>query len=106
MSSGVFVMSESRLVMGHPKGEHPPNTFEDFAWVREHEAELLDTYGEGFVLVFEKQVIGFGKTYQAALADAESKLPPKGPPVTPITTTLWRRQPFFRVRPHLEEDES
>jgi hypothetical protein len=41
----------------------PPNTFPDFDWVNENEEELIEKYGEGFVILFEKQVLGFGTTF-------------------------------------------
>ena len=50
-------MDTSRIRTSHAKGETPPNTFDDFAWAREHEAELLDQYGECVLMVYEKQVL-------------------------------------------------
>jgi hypothetical protein len=98
-------MDTSRIQTSHAKGETPPNTFDDFAWAREHEAELLDQYGECVLMVYEKQVLGSGQTMQEAEADAERNLPPDAQVVTPVTVFLHRRHPFFRVRPVAKADE-
>lgn len=92
-------MDTPRIRMGHAKGEVFPNVFSDFAWVREHRDELLATYGECIVLVYEKRVVGTGHTIQEAAEDAERNLAPEVSEVTPITEFLHHRHPFFRVRP-------
>ena len=79
----------------------PPNTFPDFDWIRDNEKGLIEKYGEGFVLVFEKQVIGFGDTYQAAVEDAERNLPPGDGEITPVMDTIHHRYPFPMIRPYL-----
>lgn len=53
-------MDTPRVKMGHKLGETPPNIFADFDWVRRNEAQLLDTYGERSIIVFEQHVIGVG----------------------------------------------
>ena len=92
-------MSSPRIRVSHAKGEVYPNVWSDFDWVHEHRKELLEKYGEGFVLVYQKEVIGFGKTLKEAEEDAERNLPPEVAEVTPITQMLRHRHPFFRVRP-------
>lgn len=92
-------METSRIRMGHPYGETPPNVFDDFDWVRRHEKELLEQYGECSIIVYQQQVIGVGANYDQALADAERNLPPEISAVTPIHERLHHRHPFFRVRP-------
>ncbi|MBN2303053.1 MAG: hypothetical protein JXQ72_01160 [Anaerolineae bacterium] len=84
----------SRIKTSYPYGQTPPNTGVDFAWAREHEADLLAQYGECVVLVYQQQVIGFGPTLAAAEQDAEAKLPPDQGAVTPVTVLL--RQPLIR----------
>lgn len=97
-------MDTPRIRMGHPYGETPPNCFTDYEWVREHERELLDRYGECSIIVYRQQVIGVGETRAAALADAERKLPPDSGEITPIHERLHRRLPFFRVYPQAAQD--
>lgn len=46
------------------------------------------------MIVFNQQVLGFGKTYPLALADAEYNLPPEVGVVTPVVDTISRRLPF------------
>ena len=92
-------MESPRIRMGHRYGETPPNVFEDFDWVRRHEKELLEKYGECSIIVYKQQVIGVGANYDEALIDAERNLPPEISEVTPIHERLHHRHPFFRVRP-------
>jgi hypothetical protein len=75
----------------------PPNTFPDFDWVNDNEKELIEKYGEGFVIVFEKQVLGFGSTLDEAIANAEANLPPDRGDIIPIVDTIHRRSPFGPV---------
>ena len=97
-------MDTPRIRMSHAKGEFAPNTFGDFDWVKKHEKELRETYGECLAIVCEKQVIGTGQTYQEAVEDAERNLPSQFGVITPVLVSLYRRQPFYRVRPHIAED--
>jgi hypothetical protein len=85
--------------MTHQYGETPPNVFDDFRWVREHERELLEKYGECSIIVYQQKVIGVGESYEAAVADAERNLLSDTEEVTPIHQWLRRRHPFFRVQP-------
>lgn len=89
----------TRIRMTHKYGETPPNVFGDFRWVREHERELLEKYGECSIIVYQQKVIGVGKSYDAAVEDAERNLPPDMKEVTPVHQWLRQRHPFFRVRP-------
>lgn len=90
-------MNPSRIQMSHPYGATPPNTADDFDWVRRHEQALLAQYGESSIIVYQQQVIGVGKTYDDALADAENHLPPDSAPISPIHERLRHRHPFLRV---------
>lgn len=92
-------MRTSRIRLGHEPGQIPPNSFSDFAWVRQHEAELLKKHGACIILVYQEQIIGKGATLEAALEDAERSLPPDISEVTPILTTLYDRKSFMHVRP-------
>ena len=91
-------MTTTRIRLSHAAGEAAPNTFTDFQWVRQNEKQLLQQYGECVILVFEKQVIGTGRTIDAAVADAEQHLSSDIGEITPILEFLHQRQPFFRVR--------
>ena len=98
-------MNTSRIQTGHAYGETPHNTYADFAWAREHESELLEQYGECVLIVYEKKVLGSGRTIAEAETNAERNLPSESGVVTPITFFLYRRDPFWRVRPTKEADE-
>lgn len=95
-------MDTKRIKMGHQRGEVAPNTFPDFNWIREHEDELLEKYGERVILVFNQQVLGVGDTIQEAALDAERNLPDEIAQATPVLEFLHHRQPFYRVRPMLK----
>ena len=97
-------MTESRIKLGRAYDEVFPNMFSDFAWVKEHEKELFETYGRGFILVYQKEVVGIGDSIEDAVSDAESRLPPESGVITPILTTLYEKQPFFRVYPNPTKD--
>ena len=92
-------MRTSRIRMSHPYGQTPPNVFSDHDWVRRHEKELLDKYGERSIIVYKEQVIGVGDSLQASLEDAERNLPLDGGEITPIHEWLGRRHPFLRALP-------
>jgi hypothetical protein len=92
-------MSTSRIRMGHPLGQTPPNVYSDFDWIRRHEKQLLDKYGECSIIVYNEQVLGTGPNYRAALEDAEQNLPSGTNEVTPVHQKLRHRHPFLKVRP-------
>jgi hypothetical protein len=103
-------MDTPRIRMSHPYGETPPNIFSDYDWVRRHEQELLEQYGECSIIVYQEQVIGVGDSYQASLEDAERNLPPEVGEITPIHEWIVYRRPFWRVQPrpvpnHREETD-
>lgn len=93
-------MNTVRIKMAHRWGDPTPaNVYDDFDWVRHHEHELLEKYGECSIIVYKHQVIGVGQTYEAAVADAEYNLPPDQGEITPIHERLRQRHPFSRVYP-------
>jgi hypothetical protein len=93
-------MDTHRIRMSYSRDEKtPPNIFTDHDWVRQHEKELLEQYGECSIIVYREKVIGVGKSYQEALEDAERNLPPDVTEITPIHEWLYRRHPFFRALP-------
>jgi hypothetical protein len=87
----------SRIHMGHPYGQTPQNFYADFEWIRRHEAELLEEYGECSIIVYNGQVLVTGPTYAAALENAEQHLPTHVGEITPVHQWLRRRHPFLRV---------
>jgi hypothetical protein len=99
------MMSSPRIRTSHAYGEVYPNVWSDFDWVHDHRKELLEKYGEGVVLVYQREVIGFGNTLDEAEEDAERRLPPDVTEVTPIIQYLRHRHPFFRIRPTLVPPE-
>ncbi len=92
-------MDIKRIRMSDPYGQTPSNIYSDFDWVRRHEKQLLEKYGECSILVYNQQVIGTGSTYQAAIENAEQNLPWNVSEVTPIHERLRHRLPFSRIRP-------
>jgi len=97
-------MSKSRISMTHRYGETPRNIFGDFDWIRRHEKELLEKYGECSIIVYKEQVLGVGATYDEAVENAEQNLPAEMGEVTPVHERLEHRQPFYRVRPKMNHD--
>lgn len=89
----------SRIKMSHAYGETPKNAFTDFDWVRRHEKELLEQYGECSIIVYKEQVLGVGATYEAAVDNAEANLPMEMGEVTPVHERLRYRNPLLRIRP-------
>lgn len=91
-------MSQSRIQMGHPAGQTPPHKFEDFDWIRQHEKELLEQYGECSIIVYKGQVIGSGTTYAEAVADAEQNLSSDSDVVMPVHHRLREMHSLIRFR--------
>lgn len=79
-----------------PDEPPPPNLFTDHDWVRHNQADLLELYGEGYIVVYQKRVIGVGYDYVEALADAAKNLPPGDEVITPTIEPLFKRTPFLR----------
>lgn len=66
----------SKIRTYHHEGEKTPQRiYDDHDWLREHENDLFERYGFCYVIVYEKQIVGIGKTEKEAVADAERKLP-------------------------------
>lgn len=90
-------MSTSRIKTSHKKGEVYPNVFSDFDWVAENRDALLEEYGTQIILVYEKQVVGTGKTVIEAAEDAERRLPPDIEEITPITYFLGHKYRIYQA---------
>lgn len=99
-------MNTKRIRMSHPLGQTPPNIFTDFDWIRLHEKELLEKYGECSLIVYKEQVLGTGATYDEALENAEQNLSPEMGEITPVHRKIFRRHPFYRVRLQPTENNS
>ena len=90
-------MTPSRIRLSYSRDEKtPPNIFSDHDWVRHNETELLEKYGERFIVVFQEEVLGVGDTYESALEDAEKNLPPEITEATPVVELLHHRHPEIR----------
>jgi hypothetical protein len=90
-----FAMS-SRIKLSYAKNEpKAPNVFPDFEWSGQNRLALNEKYGDSVIVVYEKQVIGVGKTREEALADAEAHLPENPEIVTPIIRYIGSP---FRIR--------
>jgi hypothetical protein len=99
-------MPETRIQMGTPYGQTPPNTFSDFEWIRENRNELLATYGECSIIVYNKQVLGTGRTYQEAIVDAEKHLPVGTGAITPVHQWIGKRRTIYRIRRVREAEDT
>src|SRR5258708_40221503 len=80
----IEALQQSSIRMGHEYGQTPPNVYGDFDWIRHHEPELREKYGECSIIVYKHQVIGVGRTYAAALENSEGNLPPQAEEITPV----------------------
>jgi hypothetical protein len=69
-------MSENRIRTYGKHGElTPKHIFTDHDWVREHQEELVDQYGECYMVVYHEKALGVGKTRDEAVQNAELALP-------------------------------
>ncbi len=93
-------MDTKRVRVSYKRDEKtPPNIFTDHDWFRRNEKTLVEEYGERCIAVYNEKVIGVGDTYEAAVEDAEKRLPLEVTEVTPIIEFLHHRHPFLHVRP-------
>lgn len=75
----------SRIQIAFPKDEPmPANIFPDLTWISDNRLSLYKKYGEAVVVVYQKEVIGIGQDYDAALADAEAHLADEVEYITPV----------------------
>ena len=88
-------METPRIKTSH-QGEVAPNIYDDFTWIHDHRPELLDQYGTCVILVYQRAVVGTGKTLQEAEEDAERRLPTDSPQITPVIDMLHRPS-LFRI---------
>lgn len=71
-------MKARRLRTGGPAGESVPRQIvEDHDWLQDHRDELIEQYGECYMIVHKHQVLGTGQTYDEALNSAENNLSPE-----------------------------
>lgn len=89
-----------RIKAGHAPNEPTPrNIMTDHEWVRQHENELRERYGEVFVVVYQQQVYGVGRTYREALNDAEAHLPADMTEIVVMVESLHCRPPIIAFWP-------
>jgi hypothetical protein len=68
---------QGRIRITHSYGEPiPEHVIQDHHWVHEHLNELIEQYGRCYMLVYNEQVLGTGKTWQEAINAAEENLSP------------------------------
>lgn len=60
--------------------------------------ELLEKYGECVLLIYQKEVVGQGKTIEAAQLDTEQHLSPDVNEITPILHFSGHRNRIHRVQ--------
>lgn len=94
-------MTKTVIKLGYAHGESKPaNLLQDHLWFREHEAELLQQYGQCVLLIYQQQVIGVGQSVHEARMDAEKRLTDNLGIITPMNEWLAPRHPFLRAYPH------
>jgi hypothetical protein len=75
----------SRIKIAFPKDEPTPsNVFPDLNWVSDNRVALHKKYGDAVIVVYQKEIIGIGQDYDAALADAEAHLADDIELITPV----------------------
>jgi hypothetical protein len=96
----------SRVKVAHEEGVIYPNVWDDFDWVRENRVELYEKYGACVLLVFEKAVVGIGKTLQDAEENAEQNLSVDSGEITPIFYFLSHPYSMLRLHHAVDKDET
>lgn len=95
----------SRIKLGYAKDEpKAPNVFPDFEWSGQNRKALYEKYGDVVLVVYEKQVIGVGKTRDEALADAEAHLPESPEIITPIIRYIGGGLRLRRAKRQVTQD--
>ncbi len=93
-------MNSLRIKTGHaPDQPTPRNIINDHEWVHQHESELRERYGEVYIVVYQQEVYGVGRTYQQALTDAEAHLPPDLAEIEIMVESLHLRPPVTAFWP-------
>lgn len=93
-----------RIKAGHaPDQPMPRNIMTDHEWVRQHENELRERYGEVYLVVYQERVVGVGRTYQEVVNDAEAHLPPDIAEIVVRVESLHRRPPVTAFWPAPKE---
>lgn len=85
----------SQIRMSYQAGETPENFFPDYNWIKQNKVSLLEKYGEASILVYEQRVVGFGRSYFDAIANAEMTTRDKDDVITPVHYHLTRN--LYRI---------
>src|SRR5690348_4621488 len=71
-------MNQRRLRIGGPREERiPRHIIDDHDWVHDHHDQLIQQFGECYLIVYKGQVLGTGATSDEALDNADRNLPPE-----------------------------
>jgi hypothetical protein len=69
-------MAQGRIRTGGPLEERiPKHIINDHDWIHQHKDELIQQYGECYMIVHHQQVLSTGKSRKEALENAEHNLP-------------------------------
>jgi hypothetical protein len=99
----VGVSMSSRIKLDYAKDEpKAANVFPDFEWSGQNRIALNEKYGDVVIVVYQKEVIGVGKSYDEALADAEVHLPESPEIITPIVRYIGSQ---YRIRKVVRKQE-
>jgi hypothetical protein len=94
-------MAERRIRTGGPLEERiPQHIIADHDWVHVHRDELIDKYGETYVIVYQQKVLGVGKSREEALTNAERNLAPDIDQIAVMVEWVGHRRPLLRNRAH------
>jgi hypothetical protein len=90
----------SRIKIGFAKDEPTPaSVFHDLAWVSDNRLDLYQKYGRCYVLVYQEEIIGTGKTIDEAIQDADSRLSPEIELITPAIGSVFNpHESYFHIK--------
>jgi hypothetical protein len=87
-----------RVKISHEYGEMYSNIHSDLAWAGQHRETLLEQFGVCVALVYQQHIVGTGETIEAAVEDAENRLPAETSQITPAVFLIAPRNRLHRVK--------
>lgn len=62
----------TNVAFGEPT---PKSYFEGMSWIRANRRQLVEQYGDCYIVVYNEKVLATGQTYQEAMSNAENDAP-------------------------------
>lgn len=95
-------MGRKRIRTTHQRGERAPeHIFTDHDWIRAHQEELIEQYGECYMIVYHEQVIATGQTREEVVENAEHNLSPEIEQIDVMIEWVGHRHRISRARSQL-----